>query len=356
MAVPHGHCRRRCGETGTAAITRPRRLTAGDKDSEPRWSPDGKWIAFTAKRKDDAEPQVYRIAPDGGEAERRDEDRHGGGRAQVVSRQQAHRLRVQRLAGLEVRRGAGETAEGTQGLESEGARDRARGHALLGSLADRRTRTPRVCLRRAHRTQRGSAGGPRGRAAAVGAVGGGLRHLSGRSAARDHRRPGARARPHEPARHRDHRPGHAPQAGGDRGDRHRRRVAGLFAGRQVAVVQFLRHQARIQRPGASHAVRAPRRGAARAGAEIRPRRDARAMESRFRRAPVRGRGPRARRTVPLAACRGHSRTCLRRAATSRVSPARATAESWLSRAPRRATRRRCSRRAATGRRRAASSR
>jgi dipeptidyl aminopeptidase/acylaminoacyl peptidase len=53
-----------------ATNTRPRRLTAGDKDSEPRWSPDGKWIAFTAKRKDDSEPQVYRIAPDGGEAER----------------------------------------------------------------------------------------------------------------------------------------------------------------------------------------------------------------------------------------------------------------------------------------------
>jgi dipeptidyl aminopeptidase/acylaminoacyl peptidase len=55
---------------GLDGFPRPRRLTAGDKDSEPRWSPDGRWIAFTAKRRDDSEPQVYRIAPDGGEAER----------------------------------------------------------------------------------------------------------------------------------------------------------------------------------------------------------------------------------------------------------------------------------------------
>ena len=55
----------------------PRRLTsAGDKDGEPRWSPDGKWIAFAAKRsgtageKDDEESQVYLIPPDGGEARR----------------------------------------------------------------------------------------------------------------------------------------------------------------------------------------------------------------------------------------------------------------------------------------------
>jgi dipeptidyl aminopeptidase/acylaminoacyl peptidase len=55
----------------------PRRLTsAGEKDGEPRWSPDGRWIAFVARRpeaeggKEEEESQVYVIAPDGGEARR----------------------------------------------------------------------------------------------------------------------------------------------------------------------------------------------------------------------------------------------------------------------------------------------
>jgi dipeptidyl aminopeptidase/acylaminoacyl peptidase len=55
----------------------PRRLTScGDKDGEPRWSPDGSAIAFVAKRpavgedKGDEESQIYVIAPDGGEARR----------------------------------------------------------------------------------------------------------------------------------------------------------------------------------------------------------------------------------------------------------------------------------------------
>jgi dipeptidyl aminopeptidase/acylaminoacyl peptidase len=53
-----------------AARGKPRLLTAGDKDSDPRWSPDGRHVAFIAKRKDDTAPQVYLIAPDGGEARR----------------------------------------------------------------------------------------------------------------------------------------------------------------------------------------------------------------------------------------------------------------------------------------------
>ena len=60
----------RPGSARRARAAKPRRLTAGDKDGDPRWSPDGRCIAFTAKRKDDTEPQVYLIAPDGGEATR----------------------------------------------------------------------------------------------------------------------------------------------------------------------------------------------------------------------------------------------------------------------------------------------
>ncbi len=56
----------------------PRALThAGEKDSQPRWSPPragGELIAFTAKREQqgrkDQESQLYLIAPDGGEARR----------------------------------------------------------------------------------------------------------------------------------------------------------------------------------------------------------------------------------------------------------------------------------------------
>jgi dipeptidyl aminopeptidase/acylaminoacyl peptidase len=58
------------GATRRGRAPGPRRLTAGDKDGDPKWSPDGRHVAFTAKRKDDDEPQLYVIAADGGEARR----------------------------------------------------------------------------------------------------------------------------------------------------------------------------------------------------------------------------------------------------------------------------------------------
>ncbi len=45
----------------------PRKLTSSPKhDRHPRWSPDGKWIAFESTR--DGTPQIFLLAADGGEA------------------------------------------------------------------------------------------------------------------------------------------------------------------------------------------------------------------------------------------------------------------------------------------------
>ena len=49
----------------------PRQLTTHDAgDTNPRWSPDGRWIAFESKRGDDSETQIYVVPVDGGEARR----------------------------------------------------------------------------------------------------------------------------------------------------------------------------------------------------------------------------------------------------------------------------------------------
>ena len=52
-----------------ANADRPLRLTKGDKNnSNPRWSPDGKWIAFTSNR--DSKNNLYILPVGGGESER----------------------------------------------------------------------------------------------------------------------------------------------------------------------------------------------------------------------------------------------------------------------------------------------
>ena len=45
-----------------------RRLTYGRSDSAPRWSPDGRWLAFLSDREKDGLRQVHLLPRDGGEA------------------------------------------------------------------------------------------------------------------------------------------------------------------------------------------------------------------------------------------------------------------------------------------------
>ncbi len=53
-----------------AAGGRPRQFTSGEKrDTAPRWSPDGRWLAFISNRGDEkAKSQIYVMPTDGGEA------------------------------------------------------------------------------------------------------------------------------------------------------------------------------------------------------------------------------------------------------------------------------------------------
>ena len=64
-----------------AAGGRPRRFTSGEKrDSAPRWSPDGRWLAFVSDRGGEkAKAQIYVIATDGGEALRLTKMDNGAG-------------------------------------------------------------------------------------------------------------------------------------------------------------------------------------------------------------------------------------------------------------------------------------
>lgn len=55
----------------TDGETEPRQLTFSPNGSrQPRWSPDGRFLAFISKREEDECCQIYRLSPTGGEAER----------------------------------------------------------------------------------------------------------------------------------------------------------------------------------------------------------------------------------------------------------------------------------------------
>lgn len=55
----------------TSGSDEPRRLTSGNRDSSPRWSPDGKWLAFVRAGENPGSasaPQLYMLSMAGGEA------------------------------------------------------------------------------------------------------------------------------------------------------------------------------------------------------------------------------------------------------------------------------------------------
>ena len=62
--------RQRVWLAATDGSTPPRAFTAGPKDTQPRWSPDGTRLAFTAAREEKKPRQLYVMPADGGEPQK----------------------------------------------------------------------------------------------------------------------------------------------------------------------------------------------------------------------------------------------------------------------------------------------
>ncbi|MFH1570659.1 MAG: hypothetical protein ABIL09_21895 [Gemmatimonadota bacterium] len=68
-----------------AAGGEARQLTFDKPDkAEPRWSPDGRQIAFTAKRGEGEEAQIWLLPADGGEARQLTRAEEGGAQHRLV--------------------------------------------------------------------------------------------------------------------------------------------------------------------------------------------------------------------------------------------------------------------------------
>ena len=124
--------RRRSGSLRSTARQPARRFTFGTKDQSPRWSPDGRYLAFLADRGE--KTQIFLAPLDGGEAQQLTKEPHGVNELAWSPDGEADRVR-----------GAGRRVEGVEGSQPDREGGAARHQASAVS-----TRRRRLLRRAAH--------------------------------------------------------------------------------------------------------------------------------------------------------------------------------------------------------------